>query len=247
MLENDNDSSLLKEICEDTLFRLIMLNEKYAKMLNARPANLHMRANEITFDGDCADCAMNDLVDYHIQVCLVNDKWQIKGENGITYHSSDLQRVRQKIAEQELFIKQKPQMDSMLAVLNTFFEGVDLYFRTKDESKLRESADAATVAAVKRVYQFAIKKYGKDAIQDELLKPKYVTYDLELEYDNLKCIPYNKPQNQAILMELHDGQYVVSGLLNTPSSQLTSDVSVIRDLLVNMKVVREIAMQNGEF
>ena len=100
------DSLLLKSVTEDSLFKLIMLNHKYIKLLKAPVvrADLRMRVNSVEVNDSCATCSMSSYEYYKIKLCKYNNKWKVKGENDIYATTERIQRAERLVEKQHFWV-----------------------------------------------------------------------------------------------------------------------------------------------
>ena len=79
------DSIPLKAVTEDSLYKIIVLNERYAKMLDAVmiKANLNIEPVLVEIKGNTAICQMSGDEYYKIHLYKTKNIWKVNGENNI--------------------------------------------------------------------------------------------------------------------------------------------------------------------
>ena len=79
------DSLLIRSVTEDSLYKLLMLNHNYAKMLKTRilEADLNIWAKSVEVNDSCGSCQMSGYEYYNIKVCKYDGQWKVMGENDI--------------------------------------------------------------------------------------------------------------------------------------------------------------------
>ncbi|MEL6589232.1 MAG: hypothetical protein AAFP02_08970 [Bacteroidota bacterium] len=218
------DSTILKQITADSLFRLLMLNQEYIELLDAPVIgpDLNIRARSVEIKDQCATCTMSSSAYYQINLCKEGEVWKIKGENGDYETREKILAVRKKIADQKIYLKQKPSVDSVLQVVNRFFSAAKAYFEKQETEGLASVCDEASVAMIQRLYVYAQKRTGLDKILAEMKEPNFLTVDVQFDGDALKAIFYN--EETTILLTRIDGRFVVSGFDQYPSGEITAQI-----------------------
>lgn len=243
------DSGTLKRVTEDSLYTLIMLHEQYAQMLDAPviEADLNIYPKSAQVNDSCGTCMMSGFEYYQIELCKIEDSWRVIGENGKYATSEKIATARKKIADYIIFKQEAPAKDSVLLALSSFFEGVKVYFRTQETQALAETSDEATVGLVERLYEYAIKRNGRDMILEEMEKPNYMTFYVNFDEEGgVACQFYN--EETKVNMVKRDNSYIVSGLNDLESELITG--SVVNEAYISclraLKIVRAEQYRNKD-
>ena len=220
-LEN-GDSLQLKQVTEDSLFRLIMLNEAYVKIVDAPvigPEIAHIRAKSAEIKEDCASCSMYAQSHYEIHLCKYDGEWKIKGENAIYATPEKLSKARKKLADYKIFLKEKPARDSVFSVLDDFFTGAKQYFKTQESTLLQQTCDEATFDFIQQLFWYSIERTGLDPIINEMEKPDYTTFDVKFTSDKVTCQFYS--EETEVNFQRKGGTYVIVGINGLESKNIT--------------------------
>ncbi|WP_460218496.1 hypothetical protein [Psychroserpens sp. MEBiC05023] len=242
------DSLKLKLVTEDSLFRLIMLHQKYANMLKAPviEADLSMRVKSVTIDKDCASCLMTSYSHYEIKLCKEGDHWKVKGENDIYATSERINKARQKIIDYKEELKRRPAVDSILKVVNKFLPSVKAYFKTQNLDKLKPICNEATLHFIQRLYSYSKERTGLELLHDEMDKPNFMVGDGVFETDRTLFKFYN--EDIFIVLKKHNNNYIITGFnkMNSDTIDTTIMEAQYLDLLRSMKLIRQPRYRNKE-
>lgn len=235
------DSLLLKSVTEDSLFKLIMLNHKYAKMLRAPiiSANLNIRATSVDFYDSCASCLMSGYEYYKIKLCKYNDEWKVKGENDIYATPERIQRAQQKIVDYKAELKKRPAVDSVLKVVNQFFKDVHNYFENEELEPLKTTCNAETVSFIQKLYGYAKERTGLELLHKEMNAPNFLVGDGIFESDRTLFKYYN--EETYIVLRKNEGRYMIHGFNKIDSQDINEATmqSLYLEFLRAMKLTRQ--------
>lgn len=235
------DSLLIRSVTEDSLYKLIMLNHKYVKMLKAPVvrADLGIRVKSVEVNDSCASCLMTGYEYYQIKLCKYNDVWRVKGENDIYATTERIQRAQKKIDDYKIELKKRPAVDSVIKVVNQFFKDVKHYFNTEESDGLSTTCNEDTVKFIKSFYTYAKRRSGLELLHKEMKAPNFMVGDGIFEDDRTLFKFYN--EEIYIVLRKTDGNYVIHGF-NKTDSQDFNDAKIdymYLDLLRAMKLTRQ--------
>ncbi|MBC8754130.1 hypothetical protein H2O64_05570 [Kordia sp. YSTF-M3] len=221
------DASMLKQITTDSLFLIIELNEEYAKLLGAGGATRiredirNIRIRNANIEGDCAICTTS-LGDYYmINLCKDNEQWKVKGENYSYPTVGQINRTKDKIEKQKKFLLEKPAVDSVLKVVNSFHKAVKTYFLTEDLTILSKTCDAATFKIVKDIYRYTKKENKLKDLKEEIKFPKALAVDCLFEKEKVACKFYD--EETYLNLRKINNNYTVTGLNKIDSDKITQN------------------------
>lgn len=218
------DSLLLKQVTEDSLFQLIMLHHSYQEMLDVPviSANLNISTKSTEIDGNCATCLMSGSATYKIHLCKQEDTWKVEGENGIYPDAEKILTAQKKITDYKLFKKEKPARDSVLRVLDLFFNGAKSYFKNQDLKTLKQVSNDSTVDFIQRLYSFSKQRTGIDLIINEMGQPNYMTVDVIFDSDKITCKFYK--EEITVDFQKLNNSYIVTGINGVTSEKINNQI-----------------------
>jgi hypothetical protein len=220
----EGDSSLLKEVTEDSLFKLIMLRENFVRLVNIPTSNpnLNIYAKSIEIEEDCGTCQMTGLEFYQINICKDGEVWKVKGENGNYPTSEQIRKAELDIIEEKILIKNRPATDSIIRRLNNFFMSSTKYFETKDLTSLKELCDEPSLRFIKRLYNYAEQKTGIDKLNIEMKRPKSWGCNVSFESRKTTCLLQN--DEATVSVQKKEGVYVITGFNGVASNDITKQM-----------------------
>lgn len=242
---DQGDTTIIKSVTEDSLYRLLWLHESYATLLKKSgtpvmgPDLRGIYVKGVELKEDCATCNMQAESFYQLNLCKEEGKWIVKGENHNYATEEKLQKARKKLYDYTIFLEKKPTTDSVLAVLSDFFDGVETYFKYQDDGDLYGICDEMTINAIKRIRQYAVKKTGKQRILTALEKRKYVTFDVTSDPKTATCKFYGEELSvDFIRSDDNNYPFIVTGLNGMKSAEITDNIikGNYRSLLQSIKV-----------
>lgn len=240
ILLKKGDSTLLKSVTEDSLYRLILLHQEYIKLLDAPviEANLNIYAKTEEINGDCATCKMSGEEFYQIKLCKFNGQWKVVSENGQHATLAKIQEAQKKLDDYRLFLKDKPARDSVLKIVNKFFESAKLYFTEQDITELEKICDEATLSFIKRLYTNSKTKPGTKALQEEMTKPSFLVGDVFFEDDDVTFKFYE--EEITVLLKRKNNNFIVTGFNGMNAATINNNIiqNQYADLLRSMKLIR---------
>jgi len=218
------DASILEQITEDSLFKLLMLHHDYAKLINAPiiSPDLNIHTKSVEMKENCASCLMSGLEYYQIHLCKHGEVWKVEGENDIYPTTERIKKAQKKFVDREIFIKQKPAVDSVILRLNTFFGGAKVYFKTHDLSPLKELCDEPTLQFVQNLYKYTKQKGDVEKVIEEMAKPNILTSDVNFDSDKITCKFYQ--EETTVLFKKKENSYIVSGICGIDSKDITQQL-----------------------
>ncbi|MGC4099776.1 hypothetical protein [Ferruginibacter sp.] len=239
-LEEKGDSSLLQSVTEDSLFKFIMLNEQYIKLLNAPVSSpdLHIYPQKVEIQGNCATCLMSGMEYYQIHLCRYGNDWKVNGENGRRITPEMFVKVLQQIADQKIFTKERPARDSVFVIVNAFFTTVKQFFKDQRTDSLQQLCSDASVSFIKRLYAYAKIRAGLKPLLEEMEKPNYLSADVKFEND--KAVYKFYDEETTILLQRTEHAYIITGF-NGTESRYINEVQINQhytDLLRALKLIR---------
>jgi len=242
----NGDSSELKSVTEDSLFRLLMLNHQYLEIVDAPVigADLNIEAKSVEISGNCATCLMSGMEYYKIHLCKDGNKWKIKGENGIYATSEMITKAKKKLDDYKIFLIAKPGIDSVLTVVNNFFKNANQYFKSNDPETLRETCDNASIDFIQRLYSYAKSRSGLDVIITEMEKPNYLTGDVTFNDNRAVFKFYN--EETTILLQRTETSFIVTGFNGIDSKNINDRIMNEQyvNLLRSLKSLRQEQYRN---
>ncbi|SHH44812.1 hypothetical protein SAMN05444148_2039 [Winogradskyella jejuensis] len=245
-----NDSSLIKSVTSDSLYELLMLNDKYSKMLKARiiGADLDMKVKSVEIYDDCASCVMTSYEYYKIHLCKDdNDKWRIKGENSIFPTKERINRIKKKITNYGKQQKLKPKTDSIIKAVNIFFKKIDSYFLEEEIKPLKSITDDDTYQFLQTFYKYAKQRSGLEILHKELKAQDFTVGDYYNE-NGLTEFKFYKEDITLILEKNSDNEFIIVGFNGYKSSTITEPImkSLYLEFLRAMKLVRKPRYRNKD-
>lgn len=235
------DDSQLKAVTEDSLFKLISLNNQYIKQLTAPviEADLNIHAKSAVINGDCATCEMSGMEPYEITVCKYNGIWKVKAENGMTATPEKIAAIKKKIADEKIAAKIRPAQHKVLLFVKNFFDNTKNYFKTQQADSLSKSCTPATLDFIKRFYVYAKQRTGMPLLTKEMDAPNFLSADVTFDGDKAFYLFYN--ENISITLEKNGSSYLISGFNGTDSKYLKEQKikDVYVDLLRALKLIRQ--------
>ncbi|WP_047547523.1 hypothetical protein [Psychroserpens sp. Hel_I_66] len=237
-----NDSTQIKAVTEDSLYRLLMLHHNYAQMLDAPIVNadLRMSVKSVEITEDCASCEMSSIEYYKIHLCKDGEDWKVQGENSIYPTAERLAKARQKIIDHKKKHVQKPITDSILKAVNIFLPTVKDYFLTENQEPLKTICDDATVNFIKQFYAYAKERTGLEVLHTEMSQPNFMVGDYFNDNGLIEFRFYNE-ETTIVFTKNDQNEMMVSGFNGTMSKDI--DRIYMKDhyleLLRAMKLTRQ--------
>lgn len=245
-----NDSKLIKSVTSDSLYELLILNDKYAKMLKTRVigADLNMRVKSVDVNGDCASCLMTSYEYYKIHLCKDdNDQWRVIGENSIFPDKARINRVKQKIKDYGKQQKLRPKTDSIIQAVNIFFKKIDDYFLEEKHEPLQSITDSDTYQFLQTFYKYAKQRNGLEILHKELKAQDFTVGDYYNENGFTEFKFYK--ENITLVLEKNDAnKFIIVGFNGYKSSAITKPImkSLYLELLRAMRLVRKPRYRNKD-
>lgn len=218
------DSLQIKSITEKSLFKLIMLNYRYEKILGVpgfKP-NLNIKPLSIEIEGDSASCLMSGDERYLIHLYKDSEKWIVIGENDIYPTLERISKVEKQIIEEKKRIEQRPIIRSIILTANSFTDATNLYFKNQNLDSLKVFCDDASIAFIQRIYSYSKKRTGLETLIDEIEQPKAIAFEPSFEDEKVFCKYYN--DNTNIILIEKDKRYKVIGFHGIESKDMTNQI-----------------------
>ncbi|MHA7843432.1 MAG: hypothetical protein ACX93I_08950 [Winogradskyella sp.] len=235
------DSLLIKSVTEDSLYKLLMLNHKYAKMLKTRilEADLNIWAKSVEVNDSCGSCQMSGYEYYNIKVCKYDGKWKVMGENDIYATTERIQRAQQKIVNYKREIKTRPAVDSILRVVNQFFKDAHNYFETETLEPLSTTCNVETIRFIQKLYGYAKERTGLELLHKEMNAPSFLVGDVIFEADRT-LFKFSREDIYIVLRKPKD-TYMIHGFNKMDAEAIDDDTMAAEylNLLRSMKLIRQ--------
>lgn len=214
------DDTQLKAVTEDSLFKLIKLNQEYMKLLTATviEADLNIYAKSAVVNGDSASCVMSGFEPYEITLRKYNGIWKVKAENGMTATPEKIAAIKKKIADEKIAMKIRPAQHKVLRFVNSFLADTKNYFKGQPADSLSIKSTPATLDFIKRFYIYAKKRTGVPLLTKEMDAPNFLSADVAFEGNKAFYLFYN--ENISISLEKHGDSYLITGFNGTDSKYL---------------------------
>lgn len=236
---DEGDSTVLKEVTEDSLFQLIMLNKKYEQMLHAPVIKPDLNIYPVSADvkDSSATCLMSGMEEYRIHLCKHGDDWKVKGENEVYPNAWRFASVKEKIQQQQKFNEEKPARDSVLMSVNTFVTAAKQYFYKPDPGLFSGTCSDATVRLIQRLFSYVKRKADPAILKEEMSKEIFGTGDV-ISGGGRATFKYYE-EDVSLMLKLTNGKYVITGFNGRPSEYYTDEqiAAEYPDLLRAMKLV----------
>lgn len=218
------DSSFLKSVVDDSLYYLIMLHQQYEEVLRKDnvpilSADLNIYPVSVEIKGNCATCFMSGMEYYQINLCKETGIWKVKGENGLYPTPDRIAEVKKKLINYKAFLENKPLSDSVLKVVNVFWDSINNYFKTQNVASLKETCSKATIDFIQQLEVYAKKRIGFAELLNEMEKPDYTTGDVKREIDNV-IYTFCK-EEITIILQKENHTYKIVGFNGLESKQIT--------------------------
>ena len=219
------DSLKLKLVTEDSLYRLIILNQQYFDILDATKIRADLRISPVSveIDGDCATCLMSGEEHYKINLCRNNGRWEVKGENGIYPTSERLAAAKKQLADYKDFLKTRPQKYQVIKIVNNFFDGVRVFFKSGKSTLLQETCDNSSADFIERLCAYAKNRTGVALMSQEMEKYNTVMGDISLKGDSA-VFRFFREEETFVNLKKTDDSYVIIGFNGIDSENLTNKV-----------------------
>lgn len=235
----EEDSSLLRSVSADTLYRMIMINHRYIKLVNGNAQPLAelftMRPGRVEINGNDATCFVKALDRYDLHLRKYGDTWKVRGEND-TYPSQEMiDRTQIKFDEQQRIREQKPLFDSISAVVNDFYMSTKYHFRTPKPELLAPSCSPEVISLVERVKELALAKAGKTALFAEMDKQDFTLGDIERVGETVEFSLYQT--NTTLTLKRLNGKYQIIGI-NGSDKRTVSDAELKANLLMYLRAMK---------
>ena len=235
----DGDSLVLKSVTEDSLFRLLMLNEQYIKVVDAptmRP-NLDIYPTKVTIEGNQATCKMSGDEFYYINLLRKNDRWIVKGENDIYASPDKIAAVKEKIRKYQLFLVDKPAKDSVLRVVNFFFPGVQSGFKDNNFKYLESLCDRSTINFIQKFFDYARQRTGTPILTSEINSNNSLVGNVSFK-GNEASFKFYEEEITIELKKVED-DYIITGFNHMASKDISRPIMKKKyvDLLRSMKFI----------
>lgn len=237
-----NDSSLLRATTNDSLYRMIMLNYRFIKLINGRYNELQelrmMRPEGVTINGDNAVCKMMFIEPYHLNLRKYGDTWKVCGENDKYPSEEAYQRTLKKYEEQAVIKSQRPLFDSVIKVVNDFYMSAKYNFHTPKPEMLKPSCSDDVIALLERIKKVAFDKLGKDVVLAEMGHEDFTPGDIEKVGETVVFRLYQEPTK--LTLKLVNGNYQIIGINDSDKLKITDETIAINLVyyLRAMKIVR---------
>ena len=242
------DSIPLKAVTEDSLYKIIVLNERYAKMLDAAmiKANLNIEPVLVEIKGNTAICQMSGDEYYKIHLYKTKNIWKVNGENNIFPDSKMIMSSQKKLDNYKVFLKKKPAIDSILSVVNLFFAESRTYFKNNDSEAFKETCTDDTVIYLKNLFSYAKKRTGEKLLTEEMEQQNIMVGDVEFEGD--KATFKFSHENIFILFKKIENSYKITGFNGLNSKNISEQIikKNYLDLLRATKLIRPEQYKNKE-
>lgn len=249
ILLKKGDGTLLKSVTEDSLYRLILLQQEYIKLLDTPmiEANLNIYAKSEEINGDCATCKMSGEEFYQIELCKFNGQWKVISENGQHATFAKIQEAQKKLDDYRLFLKDKPARDSVLTIVNRFFESAKLYFTEQNITELEKICNEATISFIKRLYTHCKTKPGIKALEEEMAKPNFLVGDVYFNEDDVTFKFYE--EEITVHLKRKNNTYIVTGFNGMNAASISNNIihNQYADLLRSMKLIRSAKYRPKDF
>lgn len=239
---NEGDSLLLKSVVSDSLYYLIMLHQQYEEMLRKEDvpiisADLNIYPKSVEIKGNRAICLMSGEEYYQINLFKESGIWKVKGENGVYPIPDRIAEAKQKLIDYKAFLKNKPLSDSVLTVVNEFFDDVRNYFKAQNLDLLNKTCSEATTKFVQRLEIYAKRRSGLELMK-EIEKPNLTTGDVKPENDVVIFTFYK--EEITIILKKEYNTFKIIGFNGLESSQISDEIMNVQylDFLRAMKLIR---------
>lgn len=252
---NEGDSVLLKDVTSDSMYQMVMLNHYHGELIKEHSPDVVMVGSqkelgylipgEVEINQDKAKCRMNNTILYYsINLKNVDDKWIIIGENDKLPQAETFNSVKKKMTVLRSQILEKPFRDSVLNELTNFFSSVESYFNGSSKSFTNEYCDRATARLIRNLHSYVDKRNHNSLLEQEMEKPKYVTFEVKGADGVAKCKYYN--DSLYINFTKIDGMYRVTGF-NGVDSKVISIRTGYATLLRTLRLIDINAHKNDVF
>lgn len=239
-LEN-GQTTTLKSVTEDSLYKLIVLNQQYVQMLQTSviKADLNIVPTLVEIKGNTATCKMSGMEFYVIHLYKTKNDWKVNGENGIFANTAMIAASQKKIDDYKIYLKKKPKLDAVLKVVNQFFLDARLYFKNGDSEVLKNNCTDDTVDFMQRLCSYAKKRSGEKTLIEEMEKPNPMVGDIEFDGD--KAIFKFYGEDIFLLLQKIDNSYKISGFNKINSKNINQQIITNQylDLLRASKFIRQ--------
>lgn len=235
------DDTQLRAVTEDSLFKLIKLNQEYLKLLTASviEADLNIYAKSAVIHGDSASCIMSSSEPYEITLRKYNGTWKVKAENGTAATHEMIVAIQKKISNEKAAMKIRPEQHKVLRFVNSFLADARNYFKGQPADSLSIKSTPATFDFIKRFYVYAKQRTGLPLLTKEMDAPNFLSADVTFDGNKAFYLFYN--ENISISLEKHGDTYLITGFNRTDSKYLKSQYLVDNyiNLLRSLKLIRQ--------
>ncbi|MEN2412925.1 hypothetical protein [Flavobacterium mesophilum] len=222
----NGDTLKIKPVIGDTLYRLMLLNRQYSRLLESDltfgQELLTITPKTVEIKGNKATCIMNSPIPFQLNLVRNNDQWTIVGENEIFPNAYSIAAVEKKIKDYKVYLKGKPARDPVFQITNIFFSDVNNYCKNNDLNALKNNCDDATADFVKRLYEYAKKRSGADVINEEINNPHAASGDISFKGDLAYYMFYQ--ESSSVLLKKIGNTYKVIGFNGIKSASISKQM-----------------------
>jgi len=222
----NGDTLKIKPVIGDTLYRLMLLNRQYSRLLESDltfgQELLTITPKTVEIKGNKATCIMNSPIPFQLNLVRNNDQWTIVGENEIFPNAYSIAAVEKKIKDYKVYLKGKPARDPVFQITNIFFSDVNNYCKNNDLNALKNNCDDATADFVKRLYEYAKKRSGADVINEEINNPHAASGDISFKGDLAYYMFYQ--ESSSVLLKKIGDTYKVIGFNGIKSASISKQM-----------------------
>lgn len=222
----NGDTLKIKPVLGDTLYRQMLLNRQYSRLLESDlaigPELLTITPKTVEIKGNKATCIMNSPIHFHLNLLRSNDQWKIVGENDIFPNAYTIPALEKKISDYKVYLKGKPARDPVFQITNLFFNDVNNYCKNNDLNALKNNCDDATANFVKRLYEYAKKRSGADVINEEINNPHAASGDISFKGDLAYYMFYQ--ESSSVLLKKIGDTYKVIGFNGIKSASISNQM-----------------------
>ncbi|GGF04153.1 hypothetical protein [Flavobacterium limi] len=222
----NGDTLKIKPVVGDTLYRQMLLNRQYSRLLESDlaigPELLTITPKTVEIKGNKATCIMNSPMPFQLNLVRSNDQWKIVGENEIFPNAYSIAAIEKKISDYKVFLKGKPARDPVFQITNRFFYDVNNYCKNNNLNALKNNCDDATADFVKHLYEYAKKRSGADVINEEINNPHAASGDISFKGDLAYYMFYQ--ENASVLLKKTGDTYKVIGFNGIKSASISNQM-----------------------
>lgn len=243
---DSGDTTAIKSVTEDSLYKLIMLKKRYIDIIDAPVIgpDLNIKPVSVKINGNSAICKMSGTEYYHINLIKRASTWRVKGENDIYPTVELILNAKKKLSDQRNFLRNKPAQDSVLFVINAFSYNVKNYFKSQESIRLKRICDDAAIHIIRQLYDFVKKKGDMDMLFEEM--EKFTSTVGDVKFTNNKIIFKFQHEDVSINLQKKNNSYIISGF-NGVSADSIKKSDIEKDyfkLLRSFRLIRAKSYQN---